>query len=65
MYNAGYDWGTIENRKVDLKQLAEVKQGCEPHCFSTLEAEPNMYSGRKHFPGRQTKNLESGTNPWG
>jgi MoaA/NifB/PqqE/SkfB family radical SAM enzyme len=36
MYNATYDWGTIENHKFDRKQLAEMKQGCEPHCFSTL-----------------------------
>lgn len=36
MYNATYDWGTIENHKFDLKQLGEMKQGCEPHCFSTL-----------------------------
>jgi len=33
MYNAKYDWGTVENQKFDLKQLAEMKQGCEPHCF--------------------------------
>jgi MoaA/NifB/PqqE/SkfB family radical SAM enzyme len=36
MYNATYDWGTIENHKFDVKQLAAMKQGCEPHCFSTL-----------------------------
>ena len=36
MYNAKYDWGAVENQKFDLKQLAEMKQGCEPHCFSTL-----------------------------
>ena len=36
MYNANYDWGTIENHKFDLQQLGEMKQGCEPHCFSTL-----------------------------
>jgi len=36
MYNAGYDWGTVEKQKFDLKQLGEMKQGCEPHCFSTL-----------------------------
>ena len=35
MYNAGYDWGTVENQKFDLKQLAEMKHGCEPNCFST------------------------------
>jgi len=31
-----FDWGTVENQKFDLKQLAEMKQGCEPQCFSTL-----------------------------
>jgi MoaA/NifB/PqqE/SkfB family radical SAM enzyme len=36
MYNAKYDWGTVENQKFDLHQLNEMKQGCEPHCFSTL-----------------------------
>jgi len=36
MYNAKYDWGVVEKQKFDLKQLAEMKQGCEPHCFSTL-----------------------------
>jgi len=36
MYNARYDWGTVENQKFDKKQLDEMKQGCEPHCFSTL-----------------------------
>jgi MoaA/NifB/PqqE/SkfB family radical SAM enzyme len=36
MYNAKYDWGTVDNQKFDLKQLAEMKNGCEPHCFSTL-----------------------------
>lgn len=36
MYNAKYDWGAVENHKFDLKQLAEMKQGCEPQCFSTL-----------------------------
>lgn len=36
MYNATYNWGTVENQKFDVKQLAEMKQGCEPHCFSTL-----------------------------
>jgi MoaA/NifB/PqqE/SkfB family radical SAM enzyme len=36
MYNAGYDWGTVEHQKFDLKQLSEMKHGCEPNCFSTL-----------------------------
>ena len=36
MYNASYDWGTVANQKFDVKQLAEMKKGCEPNCFSTL-----------------------------
>jgi len=28
-----FDWGTVENQKFDLKQLAEMKQGCEPPMF--------------------------------
>ncbi len=36
MYNAKYDWGTVANHQFDTKQLNEMKQGCEPHCFSTL-----------------------------
>jgi MoaA/NifB/PqqE/SkfB family radical SAM enzyme len=36
MYNAKYDWGAVENQKFNLKQLADMKQGCEPNCFSTL-----------------------------
>jgi hypothetical protein len=31
------NWGgAVENQKFDLEQFGEVKQGCEPHCFSTL-----------------------------
>jgi hypothetical protein len=36
MYNAKYDWGTTENPKFKKSQLAEMKQGCEPNCFSAL-----------------------------
>ena len=36
MYNAKFDWGTVGNQKFNLQQLGEMKQGCEPHCFSTL-----------------------------
>ena len=36
MYNATYDWGTIENHKFETKQLTEMKKSCQPHCFSTL-----------------------------
>lgn len=35
-YSATYDWGTIENPKMDAKQLQEMKHSCEPNCFSTL-----------------------------
>jgi MoaA/NifB/PqqE/SkfB family radical SAM enzyme len=36
LYSATYDWGTIEQPQFDTKQLAEMKQSCQPHCFSTL-----------------------------
>ena len=36
MYNAKYDWGTVDNQKFDVRQLSEMKNGCEPNCFSTL-----------------------------
>ncbi|MGD1097770.1 MAG: hypothetical protein ABSB35_38000 [Bryobacteraceae bacterium] len=36
MYNATYDWGTIENHKFETKHLTEMKKSCQPHCFSTL-----------------------------
>jgi len=36
MYSAKYDWGTIENHKFEVKQLDEMKQECQTHCFSTL-----------------------------
>jgi MoaA/NifB/PqqE/SkfB family radical SAM enzyme len=36
MYSAGHDWGTIEQPKFERAQLAEMKQSCQPHCFSTL-----------------------------
>jgi hypothetical protein len=36
LYNATYDWGTVGNEKFDVKQLTEMKKGCEPNCFSTL-----------------------------
>ncbi len=36
MYNAGYDWGAVENPKFEPEQLQEMKQSCQPHCFSTL-----------------------------
>jgi hypothetical protein len=36
MYNATYDWGTIENHKFESEQLNEMKKSCQPHCFSTL-----------------------------
>ncbi len=36
MYNASYDWGTIENHKFERKQLKDMKQECQKTCFSTL-----------------------------
>ena len=36
MYSAGHDWGTIEHPKFEREQLADMKQSCQPHCFSTL-----------------------------
>lgn len=36
MYNELYDWGTVENHKFQPKQLGEMKQQCQPRCFSTL-----------------------------
>ena len=36
MYDATFDWGTIESPKFDPRQLARMKQTCQRHCFSTL-----------------------------
>ena len=36
MYSAQYDWGRVESPSFDRKQLARLKQGCQPHCYSTL-----------------------------
>ena len=36
MYSATYDWGVIEDHHFAVQQLAEMKQACQPHCFSTL-----------------------------
>ncbi|HOK46374.1 MAG TPA: radical SAM protein [Bryobacteraceae bacterium] len=36
MYSANYDWGVAGNHKFDTAQLNEMKQSCQPHCFSTL-----------------------------
>jgi len=35
-YSATYDWGTIENPKLDSAQLRVMKATCEKSCFSTL-----------------------------
>ncbi|PSH04009.1 MAG: hypothetical protein CXZ00_09360 [Acidobacteria bacterium] len=35
-YSATYDWGTVENPKMDPAQLKVMKQSCEKTCFSTL-----------------------------
>jgi hypothetical protein len=36
MYSATYDWGVAGEPRFESKQLAQMKQGCQPHCFSTL-----------------------------
>ncbi|MBZ5584543.1 MAG: radical SAM protein [Acidobacteriia bacterium] len=36
MYSATYDWGFVGNHRFEKAQLQEMKKGCEPHCFSTL-----------------------------
>jgi MoaA/NifB/PqqE/SkfB family radical SAM enzyme len=36
MYSATYDWGVVGNQKFEASQLQEMKKGCQPHCFSTL-----------------------------
>jgi MoaA/NifB/PqqE/SkfB family radical SAM enzyme len=36
MYSATYDWGVVGSHKFETGQLEEMKQSCQPHCFSTL-----------------------------
>jgi MoaA/NifB/PqqE/SkfB family radical SAM enzyme len=36
MYGANYNWGNIDEPRFDPAQLAEMKQTCQRHCFSTL-----------------------------
>lgn len=36
LYSAAYDWGAVDNPRFDNRQLAGMKQSCQPHCFSTL-----------------------------
>jgi MoaA/NifB/PqqE/SkfB family radical SAM enzyme len=36
MYSATYDWGIVGAHKFATPQLKEMKAGCQPHCFSTL-----------------------------
>ena len=36
MYSATHDWGFVGAPKFDTKQLREMKDTCETHCFSTL-----------------------------
>jgi MoaA/NifB/PqqE/SkfB family radical SAM enzyme len=36
MYSAQYDWGSVGNPCFDRNQLIEMKKGCQPHCYSTL-----------------------------
>jgi hypothetical protein len=36
MYSATYDWGVVGNHHFEKRQLDDMKDGCQPHCFSTL-----------------------------
>jgi MoaA/NifB/PqqE/SkfB family radical SAM enzyme len=36
MYSATYDWGAVENHKFEARQLDQMKEFCQKHCFSTL-----------------------------
>ena len=36
MYSATYDWGVVGQHKFATRQFQEMKVGCQPHCFSTL-----------------------------
>jgi len=36
MYSATYDWGVVGKQTFETPQLQEMKKGCQPHCFSTL-----------------------------
>ncbi len=36
MYSATHDWGVVGRPKFDRAQLTEMKQTCEPNCYSTL-----------------------------
>jgi MoaA/NifB/PqqE/SkfB family radical SAM enzyme len=36
MYSATYDWGVAGAPEFEPEHLREMKKGCEPHCFSTL-----------------------------
>jgi MoaA/NifB/PqqE/SkfB family radical SAM enzyme len=36
MYSANHDWGVTGSPNFEAGQLKAMKQGCQPHCFSTL-----------------------------
>jgi radical SAM protein with 4Fe4S-binding SPASM domain len=36
MYGSSFDWGNIEAPKFDARQLQQMKNTCQRHCFSTL-----------------------------
>ena len=36
MYPSTYDWGNIDNPRLNLAQLTSMKTACQRHCFSTL-----------------------------
>jgi MoaA/NifB/PqqE/SkfB family radical SAM enzyme len=36
MYSSNFDWGVVGKHNFEKNQLEEMKTGCQPHCFSTL-----------------------------
>ena len=36
MYSAGCNWGVVGKPEFDPNGMTELKRGCQPHCFSTL-----------------------------
>lgn len=36
MYSANYDWGVVGKPRFEPTELRNLKCGCQPHCFSTL-----------------------------
>jgi len=36
LYSTTYDWGAVGKHAFEAKQLGDMKQACQTHCFSTL-----------------------------